>query len=88
MMFLYDHLKPGSFRNSYADTDSMCLGLSRTKTIPPNATLEEYYRCLFDPLVRPEMLESWEAKWKDWICTTKEVRDQRKPGKLKSKYTV
>ena len=85
MQFLYLHLKPGSFVNSYADTDSMCLGLSRTKPIPENATLEEYYRCLFDPLVRPEMLESWEATWKQWFCTTDAVEDQRKPGKLKSK---
>ena len=85
MMFLYKHLKPGSFRNCYADTDSMCLGLSRTKEIPENASLEEYYRCLFDPLVRPEMLESWETNWKNWISTTNKVEDQRKPGKLKSK---
>merc|ERR1711911_99133 len=55
MLFLYSHLKPGSFLNSYADTDSICLGLSRTKPIPENASLEEYYRCLFDPLVRPKM---------------------------------
>ena len=86
MLFLYSHLKPGSFLNSYADTDSICLGLSRTKPIPENATLEEYYRCLFDPLVRPEMLESWEAKWKSWICTTEAVEDQRKPGKLKREF--
>ena len=86
MMFLYKHLKPGSFRNSYADTDSMCLGLSRTKPIPEKASLEEYYRCLFDPLVRPEMLESWEATWKDWICTTDKVEDIRKPGKLKCEF--
>ena len=27
MYFLKDHLVPGSFRASYCDTDSMCLGL-------------------------------------------------------------
>jgi len=86
MMFLYTHLKSGSFVSSYADTDSMCLGLSRTKPIPENASLEEYYRCLFDPLVKPEMLDSWEAKWKQWFCTTEAVEDQRKPGKFKSKF--
>ena len=86
MQFLYSHLRPGSFVNAYADTDSMCLGLSRTKPIPEDATLEEYYRCLFDPLVRPDMLNSWESTWKQWFCTTKAVEDQRKPGKLKSKF--
>ena len=86
MSFLYDHLMPGSFRPAYADTDSMVLGLSRTKPISEDATLEEYYRSLFDPLVKPEMRESWEAKWKDWICTTTAVEDQRKPGKFKSKF--
>ena len=80
---------PGSFRPAYADTDSMVLGLSRTKPISEDATLEEYYRSLFDPLVKPVMRESWEAKWKDWICTTTAVEDQRKPGKFKSKsHTV
>ena len=86
MQYLYLHLRPGSFVSSYADTDSMCLGLSRTKPIPKDATLEEYYRCLFDPLVRPEMLESWKATWTQWFCTTDAVEDQRKPGKLKSKF--
>ena len=85
MFYLRDHLLPGSFRPSYADTDSMCLGLSRTRPIPENATPEEFYRCLFDPLVRPEKRESWESTWKDWFVTTNEVEDQRKPGKLKSK---
>ena len=88
MAFLYDHLLPGSFRTAYADTDSMCLGLSRTKPISEDATLEEYYRSLFDPIVKPEMRSSWEAKWKDWFCTTYAVEDQRKPGKFKRKYIV
>ena len=85
MYFLYDHLKEGSFRTGYADTDSMCLGLSRTRPIPTNATQEEYYRCLFDDLVKPSMKESWEAQWKSWFVTTNEISDQRMPGKLKCK---
>ena len=86
MEFLRCHLLPGSFRTSYADTDSMCLGLSRTSPIPEDPTTEQYYRCLFDPLVRPEMKCSWEANWKSWFVTTDAVEDQRKPGKLKSTY--
>ena len=88
MFYLRDHLLPGSFRPSYADTDSMCLGLSRSRPIPENATPKEFYRCLFDPLVRPEKRESWESTWGDWFVTTNEVEDQRKPGKLKSKIHI
>ena len=88
MYYLRDHLLPGSFRPSYADTDSMCLGLSRSKPIPENASPEEFYRCLFDPLVRPEMRDSWESSWKSWFVTTNDVEDQRKPGKLKSKFEL
>ena len=84
MHYLRDHLHAGSFRPSYADTDSMCLGLSRTLPIPPKASPEEYYRCLFDPLVRPEMKISWEKTWKEWFVTTTAIEDQREPGKLKS----
>ena len=43
MEFLYLHLKPGSFRPGYADTDSMCLGLSKT-AIPKDSSTEAYYR--------------------------------------------
>ena len=83
MEFLYQHLEPGSFRPAYADTDSMCLGLSRTLE-PQDDSIESYYRSLFDPIVRPDRKESWESNWKSWIVTTKAVEDQRMPGKLKS----
>ena len=43
MEFLYTHLETGSFRPAYADTDSMCLGLSKT-TVPVDGTTEAYYR--------------------------------------------
>ena len=88
MDFLRIHLLPGSFRPSYADTDSMCLGLSRTGPIPENATPEQYYRALFDPLVRPDMKDSWESQWKSWFVTTDAIEDQRKPGKLKSTFPI
>ena len=45
--------------------------------------LEQKLRAVFDPIVRPDMRESWEKQWKDWFCTTTEVEDQRWPGKLK-----
>ena len=88
MMFLYDHLQKGSFRTAYADTDSMCLGLTRTQPLRADMTREEQYRAIFDPIVKPEMRESWEQKWKDWFVTTKEVEDERFSGKLKSKLVL
>ena len=83
MYFLLDHLEPGSFRTGYCDTDSMCLGLSKSNSIPENCEPEEYYRSIFDPIVREDMKSSWEANWKKWFVTTNEVVDQRTPGKLK-----
>ena len=62
----------------------MCLGLSETdlaNTYSDNK--EKQLRALFDPLVRPEMRDSWEKQWKSWFVTTNEVPDLRKPGKLK-----
>ena len=51
-------------------------------------TLECRLRAIFDPIVRPEMKQSWESQWKDWFCTTTEVEDQRWPGKLKGTLTL
>ena len=86
MMFLYDHLKEGSFRTAYADTDSMCLGLTRTQPLRPDMSREEEYRAIFDPIVKDEMRDSWERNWKDWFVTTNEVEDERFPGKLKREF--
>ena len=85
MFYLYHHLEPGSFRSVYADTDSMCLALTKSRDVT-NDSEEEKYRALFDPIIRPEMRESWEATWKNWVCTTTEVEDIRKPGKLKCEF--
>ena len=46
-------------------------------------TPEEELRAVFDPIVKPEMRESWEAKWKSWFVTLATVEDERFPGKLK-----
>ena len=85
MFHLFYHLEPGSFRSVYADTDSMCLALTKSRPVE-NDSEEEKYRALFDPIIRPEMRESWESSWKDWICTTTEVEDIRTPGKLKCEF--
>ena len=92
MFYLYDHLEEGSFKAAYADTDSMCLGLSRTiqSKLPavPEDNLEKYHEAVFGPLVKPSMRESWEKTWKQWFVTTKQVEDQRLPGKLKLEFSL
>ena len=85
MFFLYDHLLPGTFVNCYADTDSMAIATTRTKPMVEGMTPEEELRAVFDPIVKPDMRESWEANWKKWFVTTATVEDERFPGKLKSK---
>ena len=86
MFYLFNHLEYGSFRTVYADTDSMCLALTKTLPESPDCTEEQKYRNLFDPIVRPEMRESWESTWKDWFVTTTEPEDLRRPGKLKCEF--
>ena len=86
MYWLEAHLEPGSFKTCYTDTDSMALAL--TKSGAEGGDEEQTLRSLFDPLVRPEMKDSWEKTWKDWFVTTNETWDIRKPGKLKSKYIL
>lgn len=67
----------------------MCLGLTKTD-LPRSysSNKEEQLRALFDPLVKPEMKESWEKTWKQWFVTTSSVEDLRKPGKLKGKNMI
>ena len=50
--------------------------------------LEEYHRAVFDPLVKPSMRDSWEKSFKKWFVTTKEVEDERLPGKLKLEFSL
>ena len=86
MYFLYDHLQPGTFVTCYADTDSMALATTRTRPMKEGMTPEEELRAVFDPIVKSEMKESWEANWKKWFVTTDAVEDERFPGKLKRKF--
>ena len=85
MFYLYDNLEPGSFRACYADTDSMCLALTKSQPSHSDDDLETSLRKILDPLVRPERRDVWEQTWRDWFVTTTDVQDQRKPGKLKGK---
>ena len=59
----------------------MAFAFSNSKPLA-TGTREEIFKSVFDPIVKPEMRESWNAKWKDWFVTTNEIRDERKPGKV------
>ena len=85
MWFLFDHLVEGSFRTCYADTDSMAIATTKTTEISDDMTTEQKYRCVFDPIIRPEMRDSWEREWKQWFVTTDTIEDGLTPGKLKCK---
>ena len=83
MWHLHSHLKPGSFRPIYADTDSMCIALSNSR-FENMDDLEDLQRGMFEPIVREEMMDSWQKSFKEWFVTTKDPRDEKKPGKMKS----
>ena len=88
MDFIKTHLKEKSYRNAYSDTDSICFATTKTMDCPVNADIETQYRTIFDPIVKPEMRQSWEATWKSWFVTTNQVEDQRFPGKLKLEFSM
>ena len=61
----------------------MALALTNTRPITSDMSIEAQYRAAFDPCIRPDMKSSWENIWKNWIVTTDDPLDIRKPGKLK-----
>ena len=88
MWFLKNHLIPGTFSTVYCDTDSMAIATCRTDRHSIKQTSEEQLRAVFDPIVRPEMRDQWEANWKRWFVTEDTVEDEKFPGKLKCKLSL
>ena len=100
VFFLFDHLKTGSYRNIYCDTgkhniyipysnfnlDSLCIATTQTKTITDEMTLEEKLKSIFEPILKPNMVNSWQRQWKDYFVTENTVEDKRCPGKMKRMY--
>ena len=64
------------------------MAIATTSTVPltDEMTLEERYRAVFEPIVRPEMRQSWSENWKKWFCTTGTIEENLTPGKLKCEY--
>ena len=83
MDFIYTHLEQGAIVPFYCDTDSIFLAVTECQPRTESMTPEEKLRAVFDPIVRADMKESWEANWRSWFVTTNEIEDQRRPGKLK-----
>ena len=67
----------------------MCLATTKTAPLTEGMSIEERYAAVFEPIVRPEKRDSWNAKWKNWFCTTGTIEENLTPGKLKcKKYLV
>ena len=63
----------------------MAIATTKTGALDPKMTIEERYRAVFEPIVRPEMKKSWDKTWKTWFCTTGTIEENLTPGKLKRK---
>ena len=64
----------------------MALATTKTAPLTEDMSIEERYAAVFQPIVRPEMRDSWNEKWKKWFCTTGTVEENLTPGKLKCKF--
>ena len=70
----------------YCDTDSLGIALSNTNPVQDSMTGEEKMDAIYRNIIRPEMIESWNLKYKDWFVTTTEPEDVRWPGKVKTEF--
>ena len=86
MFFLKDNLIPGTFTPCYCDTDSMTIATCRTGELRADMTPEEELRAVFDPILRPERRQHWYDNWSKWFVLTREVEDEKFPGRFKSKF--
>ena len=53
-----------------------------------NMTPEEELRAVFDPILRPERRQHWYDNWSKWFVLTREVEDEKFPGRFKSKFQL
>ena len=60
-----------------------------TNTLPyDKINLKQMYGAIFDPIVKPEMRDSWNINMKKWFVLSDSVHDQLYPGKLKCELKV
>lgn len=65
------------------NVDSLCLATTQTKPFDDNVTVEDKIKCIFQPILKPDMIESWNKSWKNFFVTEDTVEDKRCPGKMK-----
>ena len=63
----------------------MAIATTKTGPITDDMSTLERYAAVFDPIVKPSMKTSWDAKWKSWFCTQDTIEENLTPGKLKCK---
>ena len=85
MEFLRECLLPGTITPCYADTDSMAIATCCTAPLNNDMTPRDELVAVFDPILRPEKRDYWYANWDRWFVLSKDVEDEKKPGKLKCK---
>ena len=88
MEFLKEHLEVGSYQTCYTDTDSLCLGLTRTLYFEKDESEDDKIRKMFLPIVKPEKMKSFLSIYKDWFVTNNKIEDVRCPGKMKIEFTM
>ena len=85
--FLRDHLRPGSYKLAYADTDSIAIGTTGSFHYEGDDRKEKIRR-MFEPMLKIDMKASFFENWHEWFVLSDRVEDLRKPGLLKGKFTV
>ena len=68
--------------------DSLCLATTKTIPYSDDVTLEDKIKCIFEPILKPEMIESWNNNWKTFFVTENTVEDKRCPGKMKRRFDL
>ena len=88
VMFIDDHLQPGSFQLTYSDTDSIGMAMCDTDLTAYRAAtnLEEKIDAIFGPVIKPDKFCSWEEQYRNWFVHNESVQNQLKPGLLKCKF--
>lgn len=63
----------------------MSFGLTNSVE-PKDESLRSQMESLFLPLVKPEKMTSFLESWENWFVLTKEIEDEKHPGKLKIEF--
>ena len=65
------------------------MAIATTKTLPyVGNDREKRMRAIFEPIIQPEMKDSFFKDWSQWFVLTDKVKDLRQPGLLKSNILI